>query len=54
MERKEPFNGITIDDGNETGLSQEPMKPVLIHLQLPLQSCVLRQASGKRRESGLP
>src|SRR5437588_8850732 len=29
-DRKEPFNRITLDDGKETGLSQESTKPVLM------------------------
>src|ERR1700730_7196255 len=43
-DRKEQFNGIPIDDGKETGLSQESTKPVLMGLQLPLQSRAIGQA----------
>src|SRR2546421_11041099 len=43
-DRKEPFNRITVDDGKETGLSQESTKPVLMGLQLPLQSRAIGQA----------
>src|SRR5436309_15968260 len=37
-DRKEPFNRITVDDGKETGLSEESTNPVLVGLQLPLQA----------------
>ena len=41
---KEPFDGIPIKNGKETGLSQESTKPVLMGLQLPLQSRAIGQA----------
>src|SRR5947209_3487048 len=42
---KEQFNGIAIDDGKETGLSQQATKPVLMGLQLSLQPRAIRQTS---------
>ena len=51
-DRKEPFDRITVDHGEETGSSQQAVTPRLVSLEQPLQAGAFRQTG--EQVTGVP